>query len=66
MKVTNPRTGETLSKSEWARKLGIQRSALDYRIAKWGLEKALNIPRDGVPIRMLTRPSTGETLSVAQ
>jgi hypothetical protein len=65
MKITNPRTGEALHKSEWARKLGLHRAALDYRIKKWGLDKALNTPYGEVDARMLTLPSTGETLPVA-
>jgi hypothetical protein len=65
MKLTNPRTGEKLNKSEWARKLGIQRTTLDNRLKKWSLEEALNLPSGQSPGRMLTLPSTGETLSVA-
>lgn len=63
-KLTNPLTGETLSKSEWARKLGMNRTVLDNRLKKWTLEEALNTPVGEKPSRMITHPSTGETLSI--
>lgn len=37
--------GETHTVSEWARKLGIERSAMSRRVRKWGVEKALTQPR---------------------
>ncbi len=54
--------GETKCKAEWARSLGIDRKALNYRLKHWGLEKALTtpaIPPNRRRVRMLTY--NGET-----
>lgn len=37
--------GETLSKAAWARKIGMQPGAFMYRIKKFGLEKAITMPK---------------------
>lgn len=37
--------GERLSLSDWARRLGLTRQSMRFRIAKWGVERALTAPR---------------------
>ncbi len=36
--------GETMCLEDWARRLGMSRQVLEYRIKRWGVEKALTIP----------------------
>lgn len=37
--------GVTLTHTEWAERLGVDSTTLDYRIETWGLERALSTPR---------------------
>jgi hypothetical protein len=41
VELTHPITGETLVKAEWARRIGIAKNALDYRLENWSLQRAL-------------------------
>jgi hypothetical protein len=52
--------GETLTLCEWARRLGIKRSTLDYRlhVAGWSIEDALTTPV-GVCANQYTGPGPG-------
>ena len=36
---------ETLCLTDWAKKINIHRATLDYRIKKWGVEKAFTTPK---------------------
>lgn len=39
--------GETLCRKDWAIRIGITDTALEYRLKKWGLEKAMTKERKG-------------------
>lgn len=41
--------GETLCMSEWAERLGVTRQSLHKRIANWGVERAISVPRKNYP-----------------
>lgn len=43
--LTHPETGETMCAVDWANRLGIQKSALHWRLKRWPLAKALT-PED--------------------
>jgi hypothetical protein len=64
-KITNPLTGETLSMSKWAKKLGINSTVLSWRLKNWSIEEALNTSNTK-PDRFFTHPTTKETLSASE
>lgn len=38
-----------MCKADWASSIGLSSTALEYRIRKWGLEKAMTTPANGKP-----------------
>ncbi|MEM6791532.1 MAG: hypothetical protein AAF715_28705 [Myxococcota bacterium] len=42
--LTHPDTGETMCLTEWARRLGLRKSTLHYRVTRWPLRRALSEP----------------------
>lgn len=63
-RVTNPFTGETLTVSEWARRMGMNQSSLSYRLKNWTLEKVFSLPTGKQPGRLIEHPITKEVLTL--
>ncbi len=63
--LTHPQTGETLSQTDWEKKLGLKSGILSNRLKTMSLEKAL--VGDRLPAgNLITHPVTGETLNQKQ
>ncbi len=39
--ITHPATGETMCMVDWAKRLGVRKSTLSWRLQRWPLERAL-------------------------
>lgn len=55
--LTHPDTGEAMCLTDWAKRLGIRKSTLHYRVKRWPLRRALSEP--GRPHRGPRQPPSG-------